>query len=119
MVSSWLIKVVLGIALVGFAVIELGSPLVAKAQADDAAHAVADAGAAALLNHRTPEAMQQECAAVADENAVQLVSCDVDTEGHVVAAVIKTAKSFLLHKFEPTKSWYEVRASATSAQRGT
>lgn len=115
MVSTWLMKVVLGIALVGFAVIELGSPLVAKAQADDAAHAVADAAAAALFNRQSAEAMQAECAEVAAENSVELVSCEINAEGRVEATVNKTATSFLLHKFDPTKDWYEVKASATSA----
>ncbi len=115
MVGSWLVKVVLGIALLGLAAIELGSPLVTRAQADDAAHAVADAAALALTNRRTDEALKAECEQVAADNSVELVSCELQADGKVAAAVSKTARSFVLHKFEPTKDWYEVKASATSA----
>lgn len=114
MISSWLIKLVLGIALFGFAVIELGSPLVARAQADDAAHAVADAAAFTLVNQRGVEAMHAECGEESERQSVKLLSCELDGQGRVAVTVGKTARSFLLHKFEPTKDWYEVTASATS-----
>lgn len=117
MISGWLIKLLLGIAVVGFAVIELGSPLIARAQADDAAHDVADEAALALSNRRTVEAMSEQCAETAADKDVKLERCELDAEGRVAVTVTKTARSFLLYRFSQTKDWYQVEASATGQRR--
>ena len=118
MIGGWLVKVILGIALLGFAVVELGSPFVARAQADDAAHEVANEASFRLRDDFTQKSLDDACAAEAVEHDVELVACTFDTPtDEVRVTVLKHARSFLLAKFDATKDWYEVEASAEAKRR--
>jgi len=117
-IGGWLVKVLVGIVVVGFAVIELGSPLVARAQADDAAHEVANEASFRLRDNFTAEALQSACAAEGTEQDVEVSVCDFDrTTDEVVVTVVKDARSFLLKNFGPTEDWYRVDASARAKRR--
>jgi hypothetical protein len=117
-IAGWLVKVIVGIALLGFAVVELGSPLVARAQADDAAHEVANEAALRLEVNFTEQTLQDACKAEAAEHDVTLVGCGFDTPTvEVRVTVTKHARSFLLDKFDATKDWYDVEASAEAKRR--
>jgi hypothetical protein len=110
--------VVLGIALLGFAVVELGSPFVARAQADDAAHEVANEASFRLRDNFTQDTLDQACAEEAEEHSVEIVSCAFDTPSNEVrVTVTKEARSFLLIKWDVTKDWYTVEASAEAERR--
>ena len=118
MIGGWLLKVIIGIAVIGFAVVELGSPLVAKAQADDAAHEVADEASFRIRDDFTEAAMKDACTTEAAKHDVTVTVCDFDTKSQeVVVTVTKHARSFLLDKFGPTKDWYDVEASARSEKK--
>ncbi|MFP5328108.1 MAG: hypothetical protein ACLGHT_11580 [Acidimicrobiia bacterium] len=114
MISGWLIKVVVGIALAGFLVIEIGSPLLKKAELDDAAHRAADEAALELLDSRNIEAAKQVCAEIATEEEVNLDSCELDSNGDIAVTVSDTARSFLFGKLDATKKFYDVEAEATA-----
>lgn len=116
MVISWLVKVVLILAALGLTVIELGSPLVARAQADDAAHEVANEAAFAYGSGRSVEAMKERCAEVGTRKSVELVSCEL-VEGKVAVTVAKEAYSIVLHRISALESWYDVQVSATAEPR--
>jgi hypothetical protein len=113
-----LAKVVAGIALPGFAVIELGSPLWTKAQLDDTAHNAANDAAYAF--GRTSNRDQAYEAARTDVNrgGASLDEFFFDDAGVVHVTVSKRAKSYLLHNFEKTRSWYEVHLRATAGPAG-
>ena len=118
MIGGWLVKVIVGIALLGFAVVELGSPFVARAQADDAAHEVANEASFRLRDNFTQQSLDDACASEAAEHDVELVACTFDTPTNEVrVTVLKHARSFLLDKFDQTKDWYEVEASAEAERR--
>ncbi|MDQ3107263.1 MAG: hypothetical protein M3Q68_05595 [Actinomycetota bacterium] len=117
MIGGWLVKVLVGIAVLGFAVIELGSPLVARAQADDAAHEVANEASFRLRDNYTQEVLDATCASEAEEQDVTIVECTVNDKQDVVVKVSKHARSFLLDRFDATKDWYDVEASATAERR--
>ena len=118
MIGGWLLKVVVGIALLGFAVVELGSPFVARAQADDAAHEVANEASFRLRDNFTQETLDTACAEEAAQHTVDVVACTFDTPTDMVhVTVLKHARSFLLDKFDATKDWYEVEASAEAKRR--
>lgn len=114
MISGWLIKVVVGIALAGFIVIEIGSPLLKKAELDDAAHRAADEAALEFFDNKQIEAAKQTCAQVALEEDVNLDHCDLNAEGLIAVTVSDTARSFLFGKIDATKKFYEVKAEATA-----
>ena len=117
MIGGWLVKVLVGIAVLGFAAIELGSPLVARAQADDAAHEVADEASFRLRDQDTQATLDAACEEEAEEQSVEIVQCTINEKNEVLVEVRKAARSFLLDRFEVTKDWYDVTASATAERR--
>jgi hypothetical protein len=117
-IGGWLLKVVVGIAVLGFAVVELGSPFVARAQADDAAHEVANEASFRLRDNFTQETLDDACKTEAAKHSVTIVACDYTTDTDTVhVTVTKHARSFLLDKFGATKDWYEVDASAEAKRK--
>ena len=118
MITGWLLRVVLGIALAGFLVVEIGSPLLARAQADDAAHEVANEAAFEYGRTNSYEGMQERCREKSSETGVDLVVCETTPDGKLIQVKIsKKARSFLLHRFGPTEKWYRAEASATAEPR--
>ena len=118
MIVRGLLKIVIGIALVGFALIELGSPLWTKAELDSTAHNAASDAAYAFS--RTNNRDQAYAAALDDTNgdSAKLDEFFVDGAGVVHVTVSKRAKSYLLHNFEKTRGWYEVHIRATAQSAG-
>lgn len=114
MISSWLLKVIVGIVLIGAAVLELGSPLIARAQVDDAAHNVADEVAFQLRTFRDDPALQEACRVQADRESVELVACRVVDRTKVEVTVRKEAWSFLLKNWSVTEDWYHPEATAVA-----
>ena len=117
MIGGWLVKVIVGIAVLGFAVIELGSPLVARAQADDAAHEVANEASFRLRDNDTQATLDAACAEEAADQSVDVVKCEINDKNAIFVEVHKDARSFLLDRFGVTKDWYDVTASATAERR--
>jgi hypothetical protein len=117
-ISRWIVKLVLGIALAGFVLFELGSPLVTKVMLDGQAHdAASDAAKDYFSGHDVAKAQavaQQD----ADTDGAALSAFFVDDQGVVHVTLSKKAKSYVLHNFGPTKHWYDisVNASATPTQ---
>jgi hypothetical protein len=117
-IGGWLLKVIVGIALLGFAVVELGSPLVARAQADDAAHEVANETSFKLRADFTEATLQQACKDESAKRDVAIVVCTFDRPTDEVRVTVqKHARSFLLDRFGATKDWYDVEASAEAKRR--
>ena len=117
MIGGWLLKVIVGIALIGFLAVELGSPFVAAAQADDAAHEVANETSFRLRDDFTAAALESSCQTEALEHEVE-AKCDYDRNtDEVVVHVTKHARSFLLERFSATKDWYDVDADARAKRK--
>lgn len=115
MISGWLMKVVLGIALVGAIVIEVGSPLVAKAQADDAATQIADETSFRLRDNFTQAQLEASCAEEGDKHDVSIVTCDFDqSTNEVVIRVRKEARSLVLKNWSATEDWYHPEVTKRS-----
>ncbi|MGH9150258.1 MAG: hypothetical protein ACRD0F_07950 [Acidimicrobiales bacterium] len=112
MIGGWLLKIVIGIAAAGLLVIELGSPLVARAQADDAAHEVADEAAFELGQRADAERVQAKCEEIAAKKSVTLVRCEI-VDNAVDVTVHKTALSLFFSRFSFAEDWYEIDAKAT------
>jgi Flp pilus assembly protein TadG len=116
-IGRWLIKIVLGIALLGFVAVELGSPLITRATLDGAAHDAANDAAHELFQSRD----QAKAQAVAEEDVrddgAHLDVFNIDEQGTVHVTLSKQARSYVLHKFEPTRDWYNVRVSASAVPK--
>ena len=118
MISRWLVKLVIGIAIAGFVAFELGSPLVTRTILDGQAHdAATDAAKDYFSGHDVGKA-QAVAHQDADGDGAKLAAFSVDEQGTVHVTLSKKAKSYVLHNFGPTKHWYDVSvtASATPTQ---
>ena len=118
MISRWLVKIVVGIAIAGFVLFEVGSPIVTKSILDGQAHdAATDAAKDYFSGHDVGKA-QAVAQTDADTDNANLTAFSVDAQGTVHVTLSKKAKSYVLHNFGPTKHWYDVSvtASATPTQ---
>ena len=118
MITGWLVKIVLGFAVAGVAVVEFGSPLVTRGQIDGVAHEAADSAALFLLEHRDVEGACGVAVEIADRNDVEIGpgECRIDQNG-VTVTVHRDAWSLFMDRWSETKSWYEVQVTATSRGR--
>ena len=118
MVSRWLLKIVLGIAIVGFLAIEFGSPLWTRAQLDDIAHEVADEAALELKSNGDPEKAKVAAQNTAADRDVALTAFAITDGQRVHVTVYRQARSYLLRRIDQTKDWYDisVKAEALPAQ---
>lgn len=117
MITGWLLKVVLGIAFVGFAAIELGTPLIVRAQLDGTAHDAADDAAFTVFNRGSAEQAHQTAVERAAQDGAEVTQFSIDEQGRAHLTVRKQARSFILKNWDQTKSWYDVTVSATSQER--
>ena len=115
MITGWLLKIVVVIALLGFAAIELGSPLWTRAQLDSVAHDAADEAARAIANGRTTEQARAVAVKQAESEDAAVTSFSKDVQGKVHVTVFREARSYLLHRFGPTKDWYDISVDASAA----
>jgi len=117
-ITGWVVKVALGIALFGLAVVELGSPFIAKAQADDAAHQIANQVAFRLKDSFTNATLEAACTEESQSLSVELKTCAYDESASVVrVTVVKHARSFVLVKISALRHFYEVEVSATATPK--
>lgn len=115
MITGWLLKIVLSFVVAGVLVAELGAPLVTRAQIDGIAHDAADNAALDLLDHNDPVRARAVAQEIADDKNVVLEAFTVDQRG-VRVTVARTSWSLLLKKWDKTKSWYDVRVTATATK---
>jgi len=116
-ISSWLVKIVVAIAIVGFLIIEVGSPLVVRVGLDSDAHTAADEAAKELTLTRDSAKARAVAESDAESAHARLESFDIDGQGIVRVTLSKQAKSYVLHNFEQTRSWYDVRVNASAASK--
>ena len=117
MISSWLVKIIVGVALVGLALFEVGSPLITKAILDSQVHDAADNAAHEYFQDHDVGRAQAVAQQEADSDHAKLDAFDIDEQGTVHVTLSKQARSYVLHNFGPTKEWYNVRLSATAVPK--
>lgn len=117
MISGFLLKIVLGIALVGLVAIEGGSPLITRAQVDGAAHDAAEDAAHEFFQTQNVDKARAVAEEIAAKEDVVLEDFAIDEAGTVTVKMFKEARSVLLKKWSVTKSWYEIRVSASAQKK--
>lgn len=120
MITRWLVKIVVVVGLVGFVLIEAGSPLLLRAQLDGVAHDVADEASGSYFQSRNQDQARAAAQQEADNKHAFLVAYSLDPQSGVVRVTVeKEAQSALLKKVKRLRSWYDVKISATSQKRGS
>jgi hypothetical protein len=117
-IGSWLVKIVAVIGILGFAVIEVGSPLWARVSLDGPAHDAANDAAQQFGQTHDPDRARKAAAQDAQDAGARLEKFSVDEQGRIHVTLLKRAKSYLLYKFSQTRHWYDVRVSASAATNG-
>ena len=117
MITGWLVKVVLGIALFGFACVELGGPLVVRAQLDSVAHDAIDAAGFAIRDGGNEAVARAAAVERASQDGAEVIEFRVDEQRRAHVTVRKHAKSYLLEKWDRAKSWYDVTVSASTEEK--
>jgi hypothetical protein len=117
MITSWIVKIVVGLAVAAFLVVELGSPLLTRATLDGSAHSAADDAAHDMFQSHNPDQAKALAQKDATDDGAQLEQFGIDDQGTVHVTLSKQARSYVLHKFEPTRNWYNVRVSATAVPK--
>jgi len=116
-ITNWLLKLVIGIAVVGLVLFELGSPLVTKAILDGQVHDTADEAAHEYFQDHDVARARAVAQQNADDDHAKLDVFDIDDQGTIHVTLSKQARSYVLHNFGPTKDWYDVRLSATAVPK--
>ena len=114
MITGWLLKIVLGFVLLGFILVEAGSPLITRAQLDEVAHDAADNAALDLLDRNDVNRARTIAEGIVTEEEAALKSFSIDQAG-VHVTVERQARSLLLKKVKQFESWYDVEVSATAS----
>lgn len=119
-VVSWIIKVVLGIAIVGLAAVEGGSIMFTKLGVQDAAESGATAGVEVLTqNPRDCRGAGQVAAtAVIDRDSeieASAVKWTCFTDGRFRLTVKKEASTILIGRISAIEDWAQVEGGATAS----
>ena len=115
MITGWLVKVMIGIAVVAFLFVEVGSPVITRAQVDGATNDAADDAASEYFATRNIDRAREIAQQIADDEGAELTEFGLDEQGRIRVSLFKEARSILLKKLSQTKSWYEIRVSATGS----
>lgn len=111
-VTSWLLRLLIILALFGIAVFEAGSILIARVQVDGIAiDAAAEAGSEYARFHSEPSA-EQAAKDVARRSDARVVDFRISADGReVVVTVEKRAKTIFVHKIEALRRWTLARST--------
>jgi hypothetical protein len=119
MITGWLFKIVITVAVLGLVAFEGGSPLITRAQVDGTAHDAADDAAAEYFQRKDPDGAKAVAQQIADKDKATLEDFAIDpATGQVTVRMFKQARSVVLKKWSQTKSWYEIRITAKSKGPG-
>jgi hypothetical protein len=113
-VGSWVLKLLVGIALAGLLVYELGSPLVVRLQAEDVAQDAADRAAHVYAVDGDAAAARAEARQVVRDRGARLRRFRISRERRITVTVAKHAPAIVLDRVGALESWYDVRADARS-----
>lgn len=116
MITGWLLKLVVTFVVIGFLLVEAGSPIVTRAQLDDVAHDAADNAAVEYMQSSDTERARGIAERIVTEKNAMLTKFEITTAG-VLVTVHREAKSLLLKKWDTTKDWYDVEVTADASTR--
>ena len=116
MISGWVVRLLVSLALLGLVLFEAGSPLIAKVQLDGIAHESARQARRTYDREGTARAAKETAEKVAGKDGAAVTAFEITREGGVALTVQRTAPSVVLGKWDKTKSYYEVSVDALAEE---
>lgn len=116
MITRFLAKLVIGMAVFGVVAFELASPLVVRFQLDSVANDAADEAAFTLQRSGDAAQSQSTAAQIVSSRNATLRSFRADA-GRVDLAVAREAPSLLLKKWDRMETWYDVVVTVSAARK--
>lgn len=113
MIAGWLKAALLG-ALLVFAAVDLGSPLVIRVQLDGTAGDAAAAGGRTYLRARDVGHAEAAARAEAEADGATLERFELLSDGRIALTVAKEASASVFDRVSQLASWYVVRVDTTS-----
>ena len=115
MITGFLLKIVLGLALTGVLLFEALGPLVVRGQLDGAANDAADSAALALRDGKGVERAEREAREAAGD---RLTRFEVAPDGLVRVVLEQEADSIVVKRYVAAlRSWYQVKIEATASSQ--
>jgi hypothetical protein len=111
-ITGWLLKLVVSLAIVGVVLFEAGAVIVARVNVDSIASDAA--GEAALEYAKAPNATQAEKVArdFVERRDATLVAFSVSPDGKVITLTVeKIAKTLIIQRFAATRKWTVARST--------
>ena len=113
MIPGWTRSLLLG-ALVLFAAVDLGSPLVVRVQLDATAADATAAGGRQWLRSNDAEAAEAAAREEAVADGASLERFEIMSDGRVVVGLTKQAEARAFDRVSRLDTWYQVSVEATS-----
>jgi hypothetical protein len=114
-IANWLIKLVIGFAVVGVVLFDAGSMLVNFFTLDSTANDMATSLTNSIASKEidpTPHEIQVEAEALAKEMGVKLVKADVNADGKVHIRLKRTADTVIVNHIGALDDWATATADA-------
>ena len=113
MIGSWVVKLVIAIALVAFAAFEIGSPVITHVQLDDGLHEAADSAALTFFQSHSADAAKSAAQQIAQDKGFTVIGFNVDDQGTAHLTGEKKAHGIFFDHWKPTKKYYDVTETVT------
>jgi hypothetical protein len=115
-VVSWLLKLLVSIAIVGLVAFEAGAILVAHVSADSAASDAAGVAAFVVALGGNDRSAQNAANEAAAKDGAKLISFAVAADGKTVTVTIeKTARTMIVQRISQLRSWGVIRTTRKRA----
>ena len=116
MISGWVVRLVVSLALLGLVLFEAGSPLIAKVQLDGLAHETARQARRTYDRSGIAREAKATAEKVAGEEDAAVTAFAITRDGGVALTIQRTAPSVILGKWDKTKSYYQVSVDGLSEE---
>ena len=113
MISGWVVRLVVSLAVLGLVLFEAGSPLIARVQLDGVAAEAARQANREFDKSGSKAAAEKAAKDEAEASGAALAAFAVD-ENSAAVTITRTAPSVIFGRFDQTKSYYNVSVNGVS-----
>lgn len=118
-ITSWLVKVVLTVAVAGFVLLEVGAVVFNILQTRDVAdQAAAEAGITYLANNGSLQSAEERAREFVEDSGVKLLELRTDPAARTITVVVeKRASTRVVHRIDALKDMTVVKATGSAPLR--